>query len=103
MIRDRYGEVWAGRADLAKDWGQEVADIAWEDLLYSYHPVRTLVEEGGVPRRDPDGATVGWDDLIPLARWSLLTSDCQETAQDLAWGEAMIKKEKEKAKAEDPF
>lgn len=101
MIRDRYGCVWAGREDLATNWGQDVADIAWGDLLDSYHLIRTIVEEDGVPRLDPDGATVGWDDLIPLARWSLLTSDCQETAQDLAWGEAMIKKEKEKEK--DPF
>lgn len=95
MIRDRYGEVWAGRADLAAEWGPDVADIVWGNLLDSYHPVRTLVEEWGVPRLDPDGTRVGWDDLIPMSRWALLASDCQEAAQNLAWGEAMIKKEKE--------
>ena len=101
MIRDRYGETWAGREDLARDWGSEVADIVWGDLLGSYHPVRTLVEEDGVPRRDPDGTPVGWDDLIPMTRWSLLIADCQEIEQDIAWGEGMDQKLKEIKKREE--
>lgn len=91
MIRDRYGAVWAGRADLASEWGQEAADTVWDDMLDT-HTVRTLVEEGGTPRLDPDGTPVGWDDLIPLAQWSLLVPDCREIAQDIAWGDGMTQK-----------
>lgn len=47
MIRDRYGCVWAGRADLARDWGGDVAAVVWGDLLRRYHPTRTIVEGGG--------------------------------------------------------
>lgn len=53
MIRDRYGTIWAGREDLATDWGQEAADTTWSDLLDTYHPTRTLVEEGGHPPPRP--------------------------------------------------
>lgn len=92
MIRDRYGTIWAGREDLATDWGQEAADTTWSDLLDTYHPTRTLVEEGGTPRLDPDGTPVGWDDLIPLETWAPLVPDCRELAQDIAWGDGMTRK-----------
>lgn len=101
MIRDRYGSVWAGREDLAADWGQEAADAVWDDMLDASHPTRTLVEEGEVPRLDPDGTPVGWDDLIPLAQWVLLVPDCREIAQDIAWGDGMDRKLKEMQELEE--
>lgn len=91
MIRDRFGCAWAGRADLARDWGSDVAAVVWADLLGSYRPTRTLVEEGGVPRLDPTGTPVGWDDVIPVARWAPLVSACQEAATDLTWEDVMAR------------
>lgn len=91
MIRDRFGCAWAGRADLARDWGGDVAAVVWGDLLGRYHPTRTIVEEGGVPRLDPTGTPVGWDDVIPVARWAPLVAACQETATGLVWEDAMTR------------
>ena len=101
MIRDRYGETWAGREDLARDWGREAADTVWDDMLDTCHTVRTLVEEGGVPRLDPDGVEVGWDDLIPMSQWVLLVPDCREVAQDIAWGDGMTRKLQEMQEREE--
>lgn len=92
MIRDRYGKIWAGREDLAASWGSEAADTVWDDMLDRYHLVRTLVEEGGTPRLDPDGIKVGWDDLIPLETWAPLVPECRGMAKDISLGDGMTRK-----------
>ena len=46
---------------------------------------------GGVPRLDPTGTPVGWDDVIPIARWAPLVAACQDTATSLVWEDAMTR------------
>lgn len=54
MIRDKYGCVWAGHADLARDWGGDVTAVVWGGGHARQLPLDTHARRGrDVPCLDP--------------------------------------------------
>lgn len=84
MIQDRYGDSWYEYQDAVELYGEDVAELAWSSLKNVCAP-RILVEEGGTPRRDPDGRMAGWDDPVPLDRWMHMDMYADEAREDLMY------------------
>lgn len=88
MIQDRYGDTWYEYKDAVALYGEDVAELAWSDLLDIHASPRIIVEEGKVPRRDPDGRMAGWYDPITAERWLHLADYIPDAEEQLMYMDA---------------
>lgn len=102
MIQDRYGDSWYEYQDAVELYGEDVAELAWSSLKNVCAP-RILVEEGGTPRRDPDGRMAGWDDPITADHWLHLADYIPDAEEQLMYMDMVARKDRERQEDRDRY